>query len=1127
MSSNDFENYTQTSSPVLDQAVGMVFQLADGTLQSCNSAAEEILGFTLAQMQSKTSLDSLWQTVRADGSPFPGDRHPAMVALRTGEPVTGVAMGFYQPTGQLIWINVDAQPLFHGASPTPWAVVATFWPMLAPPQIEPQQTALQSNPSASDGQSQSLPYDLSVKRILLVEDCAEDRAMMRRYLTAHPRTAYQILEAETGKAGLEICRTTQLDLVVLDYGLPDETAVNFLATLRSQFSGNPPPVVVVTGQGSEAIAAELFKAGVTDYLIKGQIQAYSFQAAVDGAIAQAKLSGQLQRSLAKERLVAQIAQQIHRSLNLNEVLHRTVWEILQFLQTDRVLVVRFEPGLEVVQVVGEAVKTPWPALLSSSFYDSCFVERYAQLYRQGRVNAIPDVDVADLEPCYREFLSDLQVRANLIVPILCDDRNDVLWGLLVAHHCAAPRVWQSDEIDLLQQLATQLGIALHRSELYLQTQTELTARRQLEQYLQESQERLQLGIQVAGVALAKFDYATNTVELSPEAAVLFGLPIDNLLVTRDRIHATFHPEERDELMAIIAEVIDPSGSGWFAREHRVVWENGEVRWLSVRKQLFFNRSGDVPFPEYAILAAIDVTEAKQAQMTSQEQLAQIEAIYATAPIGLCFLDREWRFVQMNEQLAEINGLPISEQLGRTVRDVLPELAELQEPIFQQVLETGIPVLDVEVQGKTPAQPDVERYWSVSYYPLKVEDNILGINIMVQEITNRKRTERERSDLLAQAQAAREEAEAANRSKDEFVAVVAHELRSPLNSIAGWAKLLQTRKFDEKTMAKAVDTIWRNTQVQVQLVEDLLDISRMVRGTLQLTLGPVNFTTVVEAAIDLVLPQAQAKAIQIDAQLPLFPPLHGDFSRLQQIVVNLLTNAIKFTPPQGRVDVRLESADDRVQLRIRDTGKGIMPEFLPHLFDRYQQGQKNTGSQDGLGLGLTIVKNLVELHHGTIAAESEGKDKGATFTVQLPLPKTLALQPEPPIADTATSLEGVRLLVVDDEPDMLNLITFVLEEAGAQVQSTISTKSALNCLNQFKPDLLISDIAMPGGTGYDLIQQVRTHPNGQIPAIALTAYASTTYEERSLQAGFQRHLTKPVEPDVLVATIINLINLIET
>jgi CheY-like chemotaxis protein len=198
--------------------------------------------------------------------------------------------------------------------------------------------------------------------------------------------------------------------------------------------------------------------------------------------------------------------------------------------------------------------------------------------------------------------------------------------------------------------------------------------------------------------------------------------------------------------------------------------------------------------------------------------------------------------------------------------------------------------------------------------------------------------------------------------------------------------------------------------------------------------------------------------------------------------------------------------------------------LPQIFDRYQQCQKNTGSHDGLGLGLAIVKNLVELHHGTIAADSKGKDKGATFTVRLPLPQTPALQPvQPSSADVATSLEGVCLLVVDDEPDMLNLISFVLVEAGAQVRSMNSACAALDCLNQFKPDLLISDIAMPNSSGDDLIRQVRTHPNGQIPAIALTAYASATYEERSLQAGFQRHLTKPVEPDVLVAAIINLVN----
>jgi CheY-like chemotaxis protein len=255
---------------------------------------------------------------------------------------------------------------------------------------------------------------------------------------------------------------------------------------------------------------------------------------------------------------------------------------------------------------------------------------------------------------------------------------------------------------------------------------------------------------------------------------------------------------------------------------------------------------------------------------------------------------------------------------------------------------------------------------------------------------------------------------------------------------------------------------------------------------------------------------------------LSPQILGDSSRLQQILLNLLTNAIKFTPERGRVTVQLTRVEAQVQLCVQDTGKGIDSEFLPRVFERFQQGQNNTGSKDGLGLGLAIVKSLVELHNGTITADSPGVDQGATFTVQFPLLSTPAILPgrSSSIALDAASLSGIRILVVDDEQDQLDLIAFVLEEAGAEVQPATSAIVAINKLIQFQPDVLVTDLAMPEGNGYELLQQVRLQPQGNIPAIVLTAYASTTHAEQSLQAGFQSHLTKPVEPEGLVAAIIS-------
>ncbi|MGG6270468.1 hybrid sensor histidine kinase/response regulator [Leptolyngbya sp. AN03gr2] len=293
--------------------------------------------------------------------------------------------------------------------------------------------------------------------------------------------------------------------------------------------------------------------------------------------------------------------------------------------------------------------------------------------------------------------------------------------------------------------------------------------------------------------------------------------------------------------------------------------------------------------------------------------------------------------------------------------------------------------------------------------------------------------------------------------------------------------------------------------------------------MQINLATVNFVNIVVAALNIVRPLAEAKHIQLNSYLPTVLQVSGDFNRLQQMVVNLLTNAIKFTPEYGRVEVELVQVADYLQLCIRDTGKGIAPEFLPLIFERYQQGQPNTGSKDGLGLGLAIVKHLIDLHSGTITAESQGEGQGATFTVRLPLLDASTEGLDDSSRTEINSLDGIRILVVDDEPDQVDLLVFVLEEAGAIVRSANRGNSALPLISQFQPDILISDIAMPDQNGYELLRQVRALDSGQnIPAIALTAHASVAHREDSLQAGFAYHLVKPVEPEEVVRRILSVI-----
>jgi signal transduction histidine kinase/DNA-binding response OmpR family regulator len=409
----------------------------------------------------------------------------------------------------------------------------------------------------------------------------------------------------------------------------------------------------------------------------------------------------------------------------------------------------------------------------------------------------------------------------------------------------------------------------------------------------------------------------------------------------------------------------------------------------------------------------------------------------------------------------------------------------------------------------------------------------------QEVAERKLAEEERAQMLIREQAARAEAEQANRTKDEFLATLSHELRTPLTAILGWSHLLQTKTLDQENMERALETIERNARSQSQLIDDLLDVSRIITGKLRIDMRPVELVSIIEAAIDSMRPTAQAKSIKFEVTCDQTAShVSGDSNRLQQIVWNLFSNAVKFTPEGGRVNVSLERSGEHAQISISDTGQGIDARFLPFIFDRFRQADGSTTRKyGGLGLGLAIVRHLVELHGGTIKVHSDGVDRGATFTVLLPLKtdyRKLDVGTElSSIQSTdgehsihsAPTLDGLRILVVDDEADTLELVAAVLAESGAEVMSTASAAEALSTLKVWVADLIISDIGMPEEDGYSLIRKVRQlgPQYSQIPAVALTAYASIEDQTRVLSAGFQMHIAKPVVPAELIAKIANVVS----
>lgn len=389
---------------------------------------------------------------------------------------------------------------------------------------------------------------------------------------------------------------------------------------------------------------------------------------------------------------------------------------------------------------------------------------------------------------------------------------------------------------------------------------------------------------------------------------------------------------------------------------------------------------------------------------------------------------------------------------------------------------------------------------------------------------------ERANLVQSIQQQAEALQRANQIKDEFLAVLSHELRSPLNPILGWARLLQSGKLDAARQAEALATIERNALLQSQLIEDLLDIARIMQGKLSLTVAPVNLAYVIAAAVETVHLAAEAKNVQImvDLTSPL-APISGDVARLQQVVWNLLTNAVKFTPNGGQVTVELQQVDQTAQLRVIDTGKGMHPSFLPYVFEYFRQEDGSTTRRfGGLGLGLAIVQQIVEMHGGTVKAESQGEHQGATFLVQLPLMQQstpFVSKPTRVATETTAPLDNKQILLVDDDPDTREFQAFLLKQNGATTTVVDSGFAALQALDQFTPDVMISDVGMPDMDGYMLIQQIRSRPpsqGGTVPAIALTAYAAARDREKALQAGFQVHLTKPVEPEILLEAIVRLL-----
>jgi PAS domain S-box-containing protein len=665
---------------------------------------------------------------------------------------------------------------------------------------------------------------------------------------------------------------------------------------------------------------------------------------------------------------------------------------------------------------------------------------------------------------------------------------------------------------------------------------DLTDRKQIEEQLRESQSYLRMLIESLPqlVWTCQSDGACDY--LSAQWVEYTGVPeakhfgygwLDSI-----------HPDDREQVAAAWNQSVREQRV--FDVEYRLRKADGSYRWFKARGLPLRNAQGEI-FKWFG--ASMDIEDQKRVENSLRESeaaAAYLAAIVESSDDAILSTDSEGVIRSWNHGAEKLYGYSEAEIIGRPVTMLIPPDNQDEESRILGVIRKGQRISHYETVRRRKDGTDVDVSLTASPIQNRAGD-VIGMSKIARDIIWRKRVEAERERLLNRESEARADAEEANRLKDEFLATISHELRSPLNAILGWSRLLRDPEVREKELERALEIIERNSQAQARLIEDLLDVSRIVSGKLSVQMRPVTMNKTVQGVVTDMRPSAEAKRIDLrlvnDEEIKLI----GDTDRLQQVVWNLLSNAIKFTPEGGRIEVELKRVGERARLRVSDTGRGINPEFLPHVFDRFRQAiGGDTRARAGLGLGLTIVRYIVESHGGSVRADSDGVGQGSTFICEFPLagaeqePVPAVERQRPHLEQLAQSaklepgaeptLKGIKVLVVDDDEDARDVLKAALNSFGAEVTTATGAPQALDTLASEKMDVLVSDINMPGMDGYELIRRVRAmapEQGGRIPAVALTAYARTEDRMRALQSGYQTHVPKPVEPaelEIVVATL---------
>lgn len=947
-------------------------------------------------------------------------------------------------------------------------------------------------------------------RILLVDDNPIDRADAKAALLNGSDRRYAFSEAASADEAVAMAASAgAFDCIVLDFELPDGDALEVLARWpRDADALLHTPVVILTGGAPRAKTRALLRAGAQDYVGKAWLGPESLTRAVENAIQRHTMMRDLNRHHGRQQLSAQ-GVPVESSGRADALL--AFFERLGAL-VDADLQCHC---LHELRLAGAGVRT----------HTSVGLDRAAEA-------ALVAVcgDAAAPPGAAFDLLRSQGARAVLHQPIRLADR---LIGSL-SFGSRTRETFNVDDADFVAAISRQIAASHDRA--------------QVEAQLRDT-EAFNSGLLDSSVDCVKLLGVDGRLQhLNDNGRRL--LEIDDLGQALERRWPDFWPDgDRAE---VEAAVVSAAGGRPAAFEGWCPTFGGSMKWWEVSVSPIRDAATDqvtriLVISRDATARRADAQALRESRVQLLARETELRTLTDNAPDVMTRFDRDLRHLFVNAAVTRATGKLPAEIIGKTNRELgmPPENCDVWDSALHRVFETGQPQeLEFAFSG-----PSGMRHYAARFVPEPSDDgsvkHVLGVT---HDITERKHNEARREELLQAERAARLESERVAIIKDEFLGTLSHELRTPMAAIVGWANIMKRSPDNPETMQRGIDAIVRNGKVQVRLIDDLLDMNRIVSGKLKMEIDFIDIDTVVTAVVDTLRPSAEAKGIRLEHAMKQTAPaqVRGDATRLQQVLSNLMGNAIKFTPAGGVVTVTTDIAPgDRVELTISDTGTGIDPKFLPFLFDRFSQADGSAARKHGgLGLGLSIVHRLVELHGGTVAGRSDGVGRGATFVVALPrADSTEPLESRPTGAgpdDAApasrpsdfvglggpgeTDLRNISVLLVDDQADVLELARRLLVECGARVVVADSGAAAMALLETERPDILLSDVGMPGMDGYELIALVRERLGltpALLPAVAVTAFTRQQDRARALHAGYQAHLAKPIQPQLLIQTVFDL------